>query len=83
MSKTPIQKSISEIEAHIVNTLRQGKVDEAAGLGVALCIITDNLQYEREEIIKAFEFSTNLKTDLSAQDYYTKTYEHDRDKTES
>lgn len=73
---TPLQKSIAEIEDEIVNTLRQGKVDEAAGLGVALCIITANLEYEREVIMKAFEFSANLKTDLSASDYYTKTYEH-------
>lgn len=75
MNKTPLQKSIAEIEAMIAE---QRYSIAIAAMFDCIRILTANLEYEREVIMKAFEFSANLKTDLSASDYYTKTYEHER-----
>lgn len=89
---TPLQKSIAEIEAMIARNEEEieyyrnmgykqsigFKQNIQQGLKQALSTLTDNLEYERGEIIKAFEFSANLKTDLSASDYYTKTYNNER-----
>lgn len=83
-SRTPIQKSISEIEAMITVAIKEGKIDEMRGLSNAHNIITDNLQYERSRIIEDFEQGERegmnamqgLPKDWkSASDYYTKTYE--------
>lgn len=74
MNQTPLQKSIAEIEAMIAKMVERGNIEAMYAYITAKNLLTANLEYEREEIMKAFEFSANLKTDLSASDYYTKTY---------
>jgi len=81
MNQTPLQKSIAEIEAEITALEAYNEQAQIAGLNRAIQILTDNLEYEREVIMRAFEFSANLKTDLSASDYYTKTYEHEANRS--
>jgi len=105
MNKTPLQKSIAEIEVQIATLTEELKftnmgqvyklklMEQREGFSQSIKILTANLEYERGVIEDAYRQG---ETDYilenvdgtgcdyeSAHDYYTKTYKHDRDKTES
>ena len=78
---TPLQKSIAEIEAEITALEAYNEQAQIAGLNRAIQILTANLEYEREEIKDAYtqgHFDGNDGCEMDFNDYYTKTYEHER-----
>lgn len=88
MNKTPLQKSIAEIEAMIARNEEEieyyrnmghkqsigFKQNIQQGLKQALSTLTANLEYERGEIRKA-HIEGKSGVDQNSNDYYTKTYE--------
>lgn len=80
MNQTPLQKSIAEINK-LYADIHYGSISTVGVLNICKEILTANLEYEREEIEKAYNqghFDGNDGCEMDFDDYYTKTYEHER-----
>jgi len=87
---TPLQKSIAEIEAKIAEVRKRNigaSSDEIqrtelliAGLCSAKSTLTANLEYERDVIERAYKADRSVSND-QADYYYTKTYEHEANRS--
>ena len=84
---TPLQKSIAEIEAMQGEVIHIGDSHSANAFQYCLDILTANLEYERDVIKDAYTQGHDDACDgnagqrkefTSGNDYYTKTYEHER-----
>lgn len=74
---TPLQKSIADIEAKIEINAEFRRSAWVAAFRESIQILTANLEYERK-VIKDAWIDGRCGLTQNANDYYTKTYEHER-----